>query len=308
VQNQEKSEYLPSLFGILKTKFEYDLDNNLMRFEVRNARFGAIGKINKFFSYKAEIDLSDEGRIRMLDAYVKFTPVPDLDLYMGQRKIPFSTDYLRNPAELFFANRSFAAKYLNEGMRDIGFIANYKTSGAVPFNFFLGAVNGTGNNNPKWVEKPSVVGRVCAGKDDGLRVTGNFYFGEINSLNHVKMYGGEVRYVVNRFFIESEYISRTWTDTLALLSREDGMYIHSLYHFNLKSNMLKLLSPTARWDLMGSSIFKGDIEATRLTMGLNAGFEIQPFYAEIRLNYENYIKGNLPIHTDKVTLEFIGRF
>lgn len=43
-----RSEYLPRIFGILKTKVEHDLDNSLMRFEVRNARFGAVGKINNY--------------------------------------------------------------------------------------------------------------------------------------------------------------------------------------------------------------------------------------------------------------------
>ena len=94
-----RSEYLPDIFGILKTKVEYDLDNSLIRFEVRNARFGATGKINKYMSYKVELDLSDEGKMKMLDAYVKFSPVTNLGFYLGQRKIPFSTDYIRNPAE-----------------------------------------------------------------------------------------------------------------------------------------------------------------------------------------------------------------
>lgn len=50
--SENRSEYFPDIFGILKTKAEYDLDNHLMRFEVRNARFGAIGKINDYMSYK----------------------------------------------------------------------------------------------------------------------------------------------------------------------------------------------------------------------------------------------------------------
>jgi hypothetical protein len=97
-----------------------------MRFEVRNARFGARGDINNYMSYRVELDLSDEGKMKMLDAYVKFTPVENLDFYLGQRKIPFSSDYMRNPAENIFANRSFVAKYINDGLRDIGFYADYK--------------------------------------------------------------------------------------------------------------------------------------------------------------------------------------
>jgi hypothetical protein len=48
----DKSEYLPSLYGILKTKVEYDLDNSKMRFKVRNARFGARGNIYNYMSYR----------------------------------------------------------------------------------------------------------------------------------------------------------------------------------------------------------------------------------------------------------------
>ncbi|MFW5793525.1 MAG: porin [Bacteroidota bacterium] len=41
------------------------------RFQVRNARFSVNGKFSEFVSYKAEIDLSDEGITKMLDAYLK---------------------------------------------------------------------------------------------------------------------------------------------------------------------------------------------------------------------------------------------
>ena len=149
-----------------------------MRFEVRNARFGAKGKINPYFSYRAELDLSDEGKMKMLDAYVRFTPLVNLDFYMGQRKIPFSTDYMRSPADNIFANRSFLAKYINDGMRDIGFYLNYKFSKNIPVDLLMGAVNGTGNNNPQWIDKPNMVGRISAGAEKGLRVTGNLYYGE----------------------------------------------------------------------------------------------------------------------------------
>ena len=38
-------------------------------------------------------------------------------------------------------------------MRDIGFYTSYKKSGSIPAEIILGVVNGTGNNNPQWVEK-----------------------------------------------------------------------------------------------------------------------------------------------------------
>jgi len=308
-----KSEYIPDLDAILKVKAEYDLDNSLMRFEVRNARFGLKGKINNYMSYKIELDLSDEGKMKMLDAYVRFTPLKNLDIYLGQRKIPFSTDYMRNPAENIFANRSFLAKYINDGMRDIGFYVDYKFETGIPVDILLGAVNGTGNNNPQWIEKPNLVSRLIVGPETGFRAVGNFYYGEAENKDHLALFGGEMRYNNGKFFIESEYISRNWTeldpiDSSFVRQHDDGLYLHSYFNFILTNKMVKMITPTARWDYMGDLMYSNKIDANRLTFGVNVGFEPKQFYSEIRLNYENYLKSSLPIHTDKLTLEFIARF
>jgi Phosphate-selective porin O and P len=303
-----KSEFLPYLFGILKTKVEFDLNNSLMRFEVRNARFGATGKINQYMSYKIELDLSDEGKMKMLDAYVKFVPVTNLGFYLGQRKIPFSTDYMRNPAENIFANRSFLAKYINDGMRDIGFYAEYNVPGKTPVNIILGAVNGTGNNNPQWIEKPNLVSRISIGSEKGIKLTGNFYYGEALYQKHLTMFGGEFRYTDGSYFIESEYIRRNWRDTVSVSQSDEGLYIHSYYNFTRDEKMIYRITPVARFDLIGNSVFSDNIDASRLTFGINIGFEPKQFYSEIRLDYEKYFKRNLPTHNDKLTLEFIARF
>ncbi|HBQ81411.1 MAG: hypothetical protein A2X03_09815 [Bacteroidetes bacterium GWA2_40_15] len=307
-ERKTDNEFLPDLDGVIKAKYEYDFDNNLMRFDVRNARFGAKGKINPFFSYRTELDLNDEGRFKVLEAFVRFTPVKNLDFVMGQRKIQFSTDHLRSPADLFFANRSFTAKYMNEGMRDIGFYTSYKKSGSIPAEIILGVVNGTGNNNPQWVEKPNFVGRLLIGPEQGIRIAGNYYNGKASLRDNLSMYGGEIRFTKGSLLIESEYIKQNYTDTASVRINEDGLYIHSYYIFRLNNKIMKMIYPTARWDFMGDDIFKGETDANRITLGVNAGFEPKPFLAEIRVNYENYFCGNLPIHTDKITLEFVVKF
>ncbi len=307
-ENENTPEFIPDLDAILKTKIEYDLNNSLMRFEVRNARFGVKGKINEYMGYRFELDLSDEGKVKMLDAYVSFFPLKNLIVYLGQKKIPFSTDYLRSPADNIFANRSFLAKYINDGMRDIGIYAEYKFTGDIPVSIQAGGVNGTGNNNPEWISKPNLAGRITAGKDDGFRLAGNIYYGEDQYREHLALFGGEIRYSAGSFFIESEYISRNWTDTLSARLHDDGVYIHSWYNFKLENKMVKIITPVARWDLMGASVIKQESDASRITLGLNFGFEPRQFQSEIRINYENYLKQSLPIHTDKLTLEFIARF
>jgi hypothetical protein len=193
-------------------------------------------------------------------------------------------------------------------MRDIGFYAEYKLTGNIPASLTLGAVNGTGNNNPQWIDRPNFVSRILIGPDKGIRAAGNFYYGEALYHEDLVMFGAEARYSAGSFFIESEYISRNWTDTLSSRIHDDGLYIHSYYNFDISSSMIYLISPVARLDFMGNDIFKGENEASRLTLGLNLGFEPKQFQSEMRFNYEKYFRGSLPYHTDKVTIEFIARF
>ncbi|MBN2482090.1 MAG: hypothetical protein JXB19_10140, partial [Bacteroidales bacterium] len=207
-----------------------------------------------------------------------------------------------------FANRSFLAKYINDGMRDIGFYAEYGIEGQIPVNILVAAVNGTGNNNPQWIEKPNLAGRLILGPERGIRITGNFYQGDDSEKKNLSMFGGEIRYTNGTFFIESEYILRKWDDSLSVKSNDDGFFIHSYYNFPIKGNMIHLITPVIRYDLIGESVLRKKIDADRLTIGFNLGFVPKQFYSEIRLNYENYYRSSLPIHTDKLTLEFIARF
>ncbi len=301
--------YLPKIDGSLKTKFEYDLESKKMRFEVRNARFGARGNINKYFGYRVEVDLSDEGKIKMLDAYVKVTPVENMDVYLGQRKVPFGTDYLRNPVENIFANRSFVAKYVNNELRDIGLVVNYQFKFHVPFDFWVAAMNGTGNNNPQWIDKPNYSTRLIVGPVKNFRLVGNFYQGSTLLENKLSMIGGEMRYQTDKLLIETEFLHRHFTDTGFIAQNQYGFYVHSYYNFFTNVKMIQIISPTLRWDFMGKEVAEtSELIANRITSGINFSFEPKQFKAEIRLNYEKYFKKALPAHFDKFTVEFIAKF
>lgn len=300
--------YLPKLDGSLKTKVEFDLENNKMRFEVRNARFGARGSINKYAGYRVEVDLSDEGKIKMLDAYVKITPIENLDFYLGQRKVPFGTDYMRSPVENIFANRSFVAKYTNDGLRDIGFVANYKFKLGIPVEVWAGAMNGTGNNNPQWIDRPNYSARLLVTPLEKFRFTGNYYQGSTLTEKDLTMLGGEFRYQTKNLLIETEYIHRHFTNDSLVENRQFGYYLHSYYNFFTKDKVIKIISPVFRWDFMGLEIPENKIVAERITAGINFGFEPKQFVAEIRLNYEKYLKRYYETHFDKFVIEFIAKF
>ena len=98
-QTMEFKDYLPEIHGTIRGKYEYQT-------EVRNARFSVSGNVHPIVAYKAEIDLSDEGSIKMLDAYARVFPVKDLNFTIGQMRVPVTIDAHRSPHQQYFANRS----------------------------------------------------------------------------------------------------------------------------------------------------------------------------------------------------------
>ena len=60
-----------SIGGTIRSKYEYQTEEGEGRFEVRTARINVAGNVTPQVSYKAEIDLCDEGKIKMLDAYTR---------------------------------------------------------------------------------------------------------------------------------------------------------------------------------------------------------------------------------------------
>lgn len=144
----ETKDYLPEIHGTIRTKFEYQTEMAASRFEVRNARISITGNVLPIVAYKAEIDLSDEGQIKMLDAYARLFPVKDLTVTAGQMRVPFTIDAHRSPHQQYFANRSFIAKQVGN-VRDVGVTLGYKLGTEIPVTLEGGLYNGSGLTNQK---------------------------------------------------------------------------------------------------------------------------------------------------------------
>ena len=141
-------QFMPEIHGTIRGKYEYQTEEGEGRFEVRNARISVTGKLVEQVAYKAEIDLSDEGSIKMLDAYARITPLRRLNFTIGQFRVPFTIDAHRSPHQQYFANRSFIAKQVGN-VRDVGATLGYTLSGANPIILEAGLFNGSGLTNQK---------------------------------------------------------------------------------------------------------------------------------------------------------------
>jgi hypothetical protein len=298
-------KWIPNVNGVIRAKFEYNSSIGKGRFDVRNARFGMRNNIGNYFAYRFEIDFCDEGKIKMLDAYVSFIPIKNFALTIGQMKATFSTEYMLNPADYEFSNRPFIDKRICKDLRDIGFRASYKYDGMLPFEVLGTIMNGTGLNNPEWTSKFAYGSRAVIGPVKGFSVQLNYFGGLINEIpTEMQDYG--LRYENKNFLINSEYAQKTITDTTGSYT-QNSLFVYTLYRFNIKKGMIKYIVPGVRYDFYSQNMKSGIIEPQRITAGLTFGFDKINF-ANIRLNYEKYFYSTQPDLEDKFTIELIARF
>lgn len=312
---QNDSLFKPQIEGTIRPKYEYSTNTDEHRFQIRNARFSVNGKFSTITSYKAEIDLSDEGVTRMLDAYVRFQPKAWWRLTIGQQKIPFSTDNLRSPHQLYFANRSFIGKQLT-GLRDVGATMELLNKKGMPFEFALGVYNGTGLYNQKTWRKSNELSFASRFE---IRPLPNLELSiDMNSIKptdlRMNLYNAGIMLDLGRLHLESEYYLKTYAQNT--YDPTHGFFVFAAYDIPMKNpTHLTKITPVLRFDRMtdnykfdDSGNLKYDIERSRITGGFTFSLN-KPFLNDIRLNYEHYSYAPA-IHNgdNKVVLEFVVRF
>lgn len=315
--NPTEKVYTPKITGSIRGKYEYNSSLQGHRFQVRNARFSVRGQVSPYALYKAEIDLSDEGVTKMLDAYVEMLPTKALSFTIGQQKVPFSTDNLRSPHNLYFANRSFINKQLT-GIRDVGATIQYSLDDIMPVDLIAGVYNGKGlYNQQEWRTDLSYVTRFLYRPSDNINAFFNYNTLQPYQLR-MYMYNGGIFYKLNNWYVESEVFYKTYQDDL--FSSTYGFFVFLSYDIKMpKWEFMEDISPRLRYDTMTddnngrinaitNTYTVDDVARSRITAGLNFNFR-KPFINEIRFNYEHYFYNNGIVNADnKWVVEFVTKF
>lgn len=314
-----KSPYIPDFHGTIRAKYEYEPTINKGRFEIRNARLSVEGKIIPIVRYKAEIDLSDEGSIKMLDAYIRLQPKERLKFTFGQMRVPFSIDAHRSPHLQYFANRSFIAKQVGN-VRDVGVAASWTFGARTPITLEGGIFNGSGLTNFKnfWTADYnfSLKSQICLWRQFNIVLSCQ----KAKALDvNTYMYDGGIYWENSRWHIEAEYLRKHYAnDAFRPVNAVDAF---AAYRLPLKRNKMAL-SFLGRYDYMsdhskGSKDENGillvdDPERHRLTGGMTLSLGKGALQADIRLNYEQYFynKDAEPSISErnKIVLEFVAHF
>lgn len=315
----ETKDYLPEVHGTIRTKFEYQTEMAAIRFEVRNARISITGNVLPIVAYKAEVDLSDEGQIKMLDAYARLFPVKHLTVTAGQMRVPFTIDAHRSPHQQYFANRSFIAKQVGN-VRDVGVTLGYKLGTEIPVTLEGGIFNGSGLTNQKEWHKEvnySAKAQFLFARKLNLALS-------IQSIQpqavRVNSYDVGAYYESGRFHIEGEYLYKTFSDN----AYQDVHAVNSFINYDLPlRKVFSKMSFLARYDMMTSqsdgktidketgALVTTDYKRHRVTGGVTFSLS-KAFRTDLRLNFEKYFYAKNSIakesEQDKIVLELMVRF
>lgn len=316
------------MMGTVRAKFEYQPEVDNARFSVRTARLGFGGSIMTDFLYKMEIDLSDEGKIKMVDAYVGAKIYKGLNFTIGYMRVPFSIDAHRSPHLQLFANRSFIAKQTGN-VRDVGATLGWKFGKKIPVNVQVGMFNGSGlpeGLQQYWTKRFNYSAKVQAAFVPGMNFVAS-YMTTMPEAVRIHLYDVGVTYSTGRWIFETEYLRKEYTGNafdgvnavdaflsyglpigkgafrrISFLWRYDYLDDHSN---GIAANIGTELAP--QWSLVAN-----DIERHRATAGVTFSLGL-PFSADIRLNYEKYFYARNATSIgvsdhDKIVVELMAHF
>ena len=314
-----------NVHGTIRTKYEYQTEEGEGRFEVRNARIALTGSVAHSVDYKAEIDLSDEGNIKMLDAYAKIKPARALDFTIGQMRVPFTIDAHRSPHQQYFANRSFIAKQVGN-VRDVGATLGYNLNVGFPIVLQAGLFNGSGLTDQKnfWTKSVNYSAKAQLFIPRGFNLTLSVQKIRPDDVS-VMMYDAGAFYHAHGWHVEAEYLLKHYGNGAFDNVHAVDAFVN--YDIPLRKGFFSKVSPLVRYDYMSDhsdgiryldgvaneqgKLQVNDAQRSRLTGGVTLSMA-KPFVADIRLNYEKYFYPEGAVakvsERDKAVVEFMIRF
>lgn len=314
----EQSLYTPQINGTIRAKYEYLTTENEGRFQVRNTRVSVTGKIMPIISYKAEVDLSVEGKISMLDAFVRLEP-NRWSFTLGQMRVPFTLDVHRAPHQMYFANRSFLAKQV-ANIRDVGFAMSVSPIKTMPWTIQGGIFNGSGIVNQKnfWTKRFNFSIKTQATVASNYTVQMGFQRNKPNDVGIV-MWNAGAFFQDSRWHIEGEYLRKNYSH--GAFQGVNAVNAFAAYSFPMKE-ILSSISVLGRYDYLSNHsngikdssgiLVIDDPERHRITGGVTLRAGKGSRFAELRFNYEKYFYPSTAIvgisDQDKVIVEIMCRF
>lgn len=308
--------YLPEFHGVIRARYEADLDEQTSRFQVRNARVVMQGNVSPAFSYYLRSDFCDRGKYLLLDAFGAFNFAPGWKLTMGVTRMPFGVDCYRGAEVTLFGNRSFIAK--REG--------NFVGAGAkilyqfpkIPLSIETGVFNPTmADDQMKWHKEMAFPTRAIY-QWDKVQFAGGFQSMYPDSVR-INIWDAAVTWQAGRWTVEGEYIHKHYTNHAYHGAHAYNFWAN--YKLPVKAGIFNFMSFQGRFDGETDTsngqrnaegcLYTTDHACTRLTAGITLTHVYKICHADLRLNYEKYFYQHDYTTTEpdnRILLEMVVRF
>jgi hypothetical protein len=232
------------LSGYLQGGFRWDENTDpATTFYLHRARLSLTGDAaNDKIDYRLQVDMA--GSPKICDLYIRYKPLKQLNVELGQFKIPFSYENENcGPTTVEFIEYSYLTTYLvrNNAMydgiaatgRDIGlqlYGGFIEREGYNIINYNVGIYNGAGINTKDNNSSKDFVGRVIVKPIKDLSISASYMYSEVNHNAH--------RYMKTpRWSVGAWYNSRHWVARSEFAHANFGgnltnaFYVLGGYHF-----------------------------------------------------------------------------
>jgi hypothetical protein len=253
----------------------HDADSNhstsVSTFSLRRARFSLTGDLYKGkkgakIDYRFYFDLARVPKNPLLDLWLRYQPVKEFAIQLGQFKNPFSFEASISPSKYDFVDFSYAVCNLAKmGSNDVCGLNVTARDGGVMFlggfihrdgysilNYHVGVLNGNGLNEKDNNKSKDIFGRITVKPSKDLALAAYYQWGEANLVHMLNdkpelyadyrwegdakyvtthRWGGGFNYDGKKGFARGEYIAGL---TGAMPS--EGLYVEGGKRFNLKEN------------------------------------------------------------------------
>ncbi len=310
--------YVPKINGVLRARWEDDLNASASRFQLRNARVSLTGNIAPTIDYFLQVDLCDQGTMKFLDGYARIKVIKGLSFQAGQFRMPFGIDMFRAPHNYIFSNRSFIGNQMCN-VRAVGAKATYVIP-HTPLTVEGGIFNpATITDHTGWHKSYAYAGRVIAGLPAGFSCQAGV-MSIIPETVRINMIDAGITWTDSHWTIEAEYLNKHYTHNAHRATH--GYNFWADYRLPVKAGMFNQLSFQGRFDGM-TDHSTGKLNAdgylttdhpgrNRLTLGATLSFIRKPVWLDIRVDYENYFYRHDIVPAtgkgDRIVAELVLRF
>lgn len=293
--------HLPRVSGYIQLRYQWD-DADQSSFTVRRARLDLKGDIAKHFDYRLQVEFAS--KVQIVDAFVQYKPFRQLNVKVGQYKIPFSIenteyaplkfefiDYPMALRKLMGFSEVIGGETLSATGRDMG-LTLYggfgKRDGYDLVKYDFGVFNGSGINKSDNNRSKDIVARLSVHPVAGLTVSGSYYWGEYGEAYLKRQrYAVGVCYDRGPVVVRSEWVGGK-TGIVATETAPANDLNSDGWYAMLGWRATHALMPVARYEsFYANSDVRSDTRQTNYTVGLLW----QPFKqlrCQLNYTYENY--------------------